>query len=95
MLSVFGIFSLIIFAGLIGKSRKAWTVFIDASCYWLLAAIVVHIFLSGDAGRMFYLYSPVFAVMCALILDKHEYFSRYRGLVNQQINIKLQKPNTK
>jgi hypothetical protein len=84
MLSVFGIFTFILFAGLLGKTRKEWTALIDTPCYWLLASIIVHIFLSGDAGRMFYLYCPVFAIMVALILDKHEYFSGYRKLIQEK-----------
>jgi hypothetical protein len=84
ILSVFGIFTFIIFAGLMGKTRKAWTRQVDAPCLWLLAAVVLHMFLSGDAGRMFYLYCPAFAVMVALILDKHKYFIGYRKMAGMK-----------
>ncbi|KAA9333557.1 hypothetical protein [Adhaeribacter soli] len=79
--SVFGIFTLVIFAGLLGgkAARQTWLRNLDAPLFWLLVIVLIHALLSSDIGRMSYLSAPAFAVACALILDRHPFFSFLSG----------------
>lgn len=77
---VWGLYSFILLVGFTGGRavRKAWSSRLDPACIGLLIAVLIHMLLSGDAGRMFYLASPVFVVTIALIVDKHPFFEKLR-----------------
>jgi len=83
-LRVWGIFSFIPLIGLLGGSsaRKLWMTKLDLVCPALFIVIMVHIFLSGDAGRMLFFASPMFALICAFVIDKHPYFQEFKKLTD-------------
>ncbi|WMJ74580.1 hypothetical protein RCC89_15615 [Cytophagaceae bacterium ABcell3] len=84
ILSVYSIFSLIIFIGLTGgkNERNKWIKYLDGPCLFLPIVIILHMFLSTEAGRMMFFASPVVAVVMALILDKHKAFTPWQKLQN-------------
>ena len=86
IISVFGFFNLVLIIGLTGGKEqiRRWSGKIDGPLRWWLLAVMVHIFLSGDAGRMAYLAAPTVAVMMALILDLHPKFEGMRRLVHEK-----------
>jgi len=88
IISVFGFFNIVLIIGLTGgkKQIQRWSRQIDAPLWWLLLVVTVHIFLSGDAGRMAYLAAPTVAVMMALILDNHPKFEEMRQIVHRKIS---------
>ncbi len=86
IISVFGFFNIVLILGLTGgrEQIRRWAGQVDAPLWWLLAVVIVHIFLSGDAGRMAYLAAPTVAVMMASILDRHPKFEGMRRLVHEK-----------
>jgi hypothetical protein len=68
--SVFGFFWLALLAGWRGgpELRQRWLRPLGWPGAGLVAVVLVHMFLSGDLGRMGYLAAPVFAVAFALVL---------------------------
>ncbi|MFN6947284.1 MAG: hypothetical protein ACK4ND_20265, partial [Cytophagaceae bacterium] len=85
LLSVFGIFSAILIAGFFGgkKERASWYAPLDISFPVFTGIIIIHMFLSSEAGRMLFFASPLFAVAVAVILDKHRYFKTYRAMISK------------
>jgi hypothetical protein len=70
--SVFGFFWLALLLGLRGGAarRAQWLVPLGWPSVTFGGVVLVHMFLSGDLGRMGYLAAPVFAVAFALILTQ-------------------------
>lgn len=85
---VWGLFTFIFLLGFLGgkSARKSWTSQMDWLSIAFIVAVIIHMLLSGDAGRMLYLASPVFAAAIALILDKHPYFARFKDLILSRSN---------
>ena len=81
MLSIFGLFTLIVPVAFWLEKRRPTNS--SATFYaplgWaetgLLAVVVIHMLLSGDLGRMGYLFAPAFCSALALV------FSHWRRLV--------------
>jgi hypothetical protein len=67
--SVFGFFWLALLLGWRqGERRARWLTPLGWSGVAFVAVVLLHMFLSGDLGRMGYLAAPVFAVVVALLL---------------------------
>lgn len=83
IMSVIGVFNLILILGFTGgkENIKKWISYLDAPCLWLLLVVVIHILLSGEAGRMAYLASPAIVIALAVILDKHPAFNFIRKIL--------------
>jgi hypothetical protein len=68
LLSIFGLFTLPVLAALFRPGgRRALAPVLGAAEGTLLAIVAVHMLLSGDLGRMGYLFAPVFTVALALV----------------------------
>jgi hypothetical protein len=68
LLSIFGLFTLPVLAALVRPGgRRALAPVLGWAEGTLLAVVVVHMLLSGDLGRMGYLFAPVFTVALALV----------------------------
>lgn len=68
LLSIFGLFTLPVLAALMRPGgRRALAPVLGAAEGTLLAVVAVHMLLSGDLGRMGYLFAPVFTVALALV----------------------------
>jgi hypothetical protein len=74
--SSFGFFYLVLIFGFFPKLKEAgkWMGKLDAPALGLVLVVIVHIFLSGEIGRMAYFGAPVFAVVVALVLHFHPFF---------------------
>jgi len=74
--SVFGFFWLVLLVGWRGGAtqRTQWLTPLGWQGLLFVAVVLVHMFLSGDLGRMGYLSAPVFAVAFALILTQQSGF---------------------
>jgi hypothetical protein len=83
LFTVMGTFTFMILAGFTGgkTERKKWLPVIDWPCMALVLALIVHAALSGEVARMLFFGAPVWALMLALILDRHKLFSGYRKLI--------------
>ncbi|UOG75582.1 hypothetical protein MTX78_03075 [Hymenobacter tibetensis] len=68
--SVFGFFWLALLVGWRKKQRASWTTPLGNAGAAFVAVVVVHMFLSGDLGRMGFLAAPVFAVAFALVVTQ-------------------------
>lgn len=82
MFTILGTFTFIILAGLTGgkTERKKWMPEIDWPCIALIFALIIHAILSGEVSRMLYFGGPVWAVMLAIIFDRHKWFDNFRKL---------------
>jgi hypothetical protein len=71
--TVLGLFSLLLLAGFTGgkKAITAWTNHTDKIIWWFIPVITVHVLLSGEAARMIYAGSAVWAITLGLIWDYH------------------------
>ena len=79
LLSIFGLFTLPVLAALLGPGgRRALAPVLGWAEGTLLAVVAVHMLLSGDLGRMGYLFAPVFTVALALVAQA--VIGRVRGL---------------
>jgi hypothetical protein len=68
LLSIFGLFTLpVVAALLVPAGRRALAPVLGAAEAALLLVVAVHMLLSGDLGRMGYLFAPVFTVALALV----------------------------
>ena len=68
LLSIFGLFTLPVLAALArAGGRRALAPVLGWAEGTLLAVVVVHMLLSGDLGRMGYLFAPVFTAALALV----------------------------
>jgi hypothetical protein len=68
LLSIFGLFTLPVLAALARPAgRRALAPVLGTAEGALLAVVAVHMLLSGDLGRMGYLFAPVFTVALALV----------------------------
>jgi hypothetical protein len=68
LLSIFGLFTLPVLVALVRPGgRRALAPVLGWAEGALLAVVVVHMLLSGDLGRMGYLFAPVFTVALALV----------------------------
>lgn len=76
--SVFGFFWLVLLLGRRGTAaqRAQWLIPLGWPGASFVGVVVVHMFLSGDLGRMGYLAAPVFAVAFALIITQRLGFRR-------------------
>lgn len=83
MFTVMGTFTFIILAGFVGgkAERRKWLPAIDWPCITLILALIIHAILSGEVSRMLYFGAPVWALMMALVLDRHKWFAGYRRLL--------------
>jgi len=82
LFTVMGTFTFVILAGFFGKSeRNKWIRAIDWPCIALVLALIVHAILSGEVARMLYFGAPVWALMLALVLDRHKWLAGYRRLL--------------
>ncbi|MBC6697501.1 hypothetical protein [Hymenobacter sp. BT190] len=70
LFSIFGFFWLVLVGGWRGAVRRQWLQPLGWPAAGLVAVVLVHMFLSGDLGRMGYLSAPVFAVAFALIITQ-------------------------
>ncbi|GAB4379702.1 MAG: hypothetical protein Kow0042_29360 [Calditrichia bacterium] len=88
LFSVFGVLYLILFIGFTGgkRERKKWTAYLDVPVNGLLIVVVLHMFLSGDIGRMSFLAAPALAVICGLILDRHSFFIPIKKFMGEKGN---------
>jgi len=80
---VWGLFTFIFILGFLGgkTAKVSWSSRMDVLSIGLLIAVIIHVLLSGDVGRMLHLASPIFVVAVALILDRHPYFTMFRDLI--------------
>ena len=68
LLSIFGLFTLPMLLALLRPAgRRALAPVLGGAEATLLAVVAVHMLLSGDLGRMGYLFAPVFTVALALV----------------------------
>jgi hypothetical protein len=68
LLSIFGLFTLPVLAALVRPGgRRALAPVLGGAEAALLAVVAVHMLLSGDLGRMGYLFAPVFTAALALV----------------------------
>jgi hypothetical protein len=86
LFTIMGTFTFLILAGFLGgrSERKKWIPLIDWPCIALILALIVHALLSSEVARMLFFGSPVWALMIALILDRHKWFMGYRRLFGLQ-----------
>jgi hypothetical protein len=79
--TVLGLFSLLLLVGFTGgkKAISTWTSHTDRIIWWFIPVIVVHVLLSGEAARMIYAGSAVWAIMIGLIWDWHPLMIRVKG----------------
>lgn len=84
LFTIMGTFTFIILAGFTGNKPNSspWRKAIDLPVLLLLVAILIHAVLSGEVSRMLFLGSVIWAVLMALVLDRHRLFSTYRLLFN-------------
>lgn len=82
LFTIMGTFTFMILAGFTGskQERKRWLKYLDWPCLALILALIIHAILSGEVARMLYFGVPVYALMLALILDKHKWFAAFRQL---------------
>jgi hypothetical protein len=68
LLSIFGLFTLPVLAALLRPAgRRALAPVLGAAEAAMLLVVAIHMLLSGDLGRMGYLFAPVFTVALALV----------------------------
>jgi len=86
--SIFGFFTLVPLLGLRGgwATVRSWLLPLSSASLWLGLVVIIHMLLSSELARMGYLFSPVFAVACSLILTRHPLFSwfNYSSSIRQQ-----------
>lgn len=80
--TVMGTFTFIILAGFFGgkTERRKWITLIDWPSIALIFALIIHAVLSSEVARMLFFGSPIWALMIALILDRHRWFGGYRRM---------------
>ncbi|HUS87712.1 MAG TPA: hypothetical protein VMW76_10780 [Bacteroidales bacterium] len=64
------------FSSLILKMERFWL--------WYLLAVMVHILLSADIARMFYLLTPALALFSALVVDNHSGLQRLLAILPEK-----------
>lgn len=84
LFTIMGTFTFMILAGFLGKRAEtySWRKAVDAPLLLMVLAIIIHAVLSGEVSRMLFLGSVIWAVLLALVLDRHKYFGAYRRLLN-------------
>jgi uncharacterized membrane protein YjjB (DUF3815 family) len=89
LFTIMGTFTFMMLAGFLGgkAERKSWMKELDWACGLLLISLIVHAVLSIEVSRMLYFGSVLWAIVLALVLDRHKYFKVYRQIFGlEQLN---------
>ncbi len=78
LVSIFGVWGLLFLGGLDKNIRGRVKEKMPSFTLFYILVIFVHAFLSTDLARMFYLFSPILAVLFALIFD--EFYKKYHSI---------------